>query len=47
MVDTDSYAHMIYGSIPANVYPGAYVKMGQELGKVGMDGSSYRPSLTF
>ncbi len=34
------YAHMQGGSIPSNVYYGAYVSAGQKIGKVGTTGNS-------
>ena len=41
------YAHMQAGSIPSNVYYGARVEAGQQIGKVGMTGYAYGPHLHF
>ena len=41
------YAHMQGGSIPSNVYYGARVEAGQQIGKVGMTGYAYGPHLHF
>ncbi len=41
------YAHMLPGSIPANVYRNAYVSAGQKIGQVGNSGNSYGTHLHF
>ena len=41
------YAHMQGGSIPSNVYYGARVEAGQQIGRVGMTGYAYGPHLHF
>ena len=41
------YAHMLPGSIPANVYRNAYVTAGQKIGQVGNSGNSYGTHLHF
>ena len=41
------YAHMKGGSIPANVYYGAYVSTGQKIGQVGTTGNSSGNHLHF
>ena len=44
---TYQYAHMQGGSIPANVYYGARVEAGQQIGCVGQTGYAYGPHLHF
>lgn len=44
---TYSYAHMQGGSMPANVYRGAYISAGQKVGTVGTTGNSSGPHLHF
>lgn len=41
------YAHMQAGSIPAQIYNGAYVSQGATLGRVGTTGNSSGPHLHF
>lgn len=41
------YAHMIEGSIPANIAPGTTVRMGDPIGQVGNTGLSTGPHLHF